>query len=109
MSNKILTQINSRSKWTAMEDIRLGIGSHTRNPNTTSLIVPKGTIMTWDGDSNDGYVWFYAQVNGVKHRGKIGCGRITTLVRENRIELYDNADDFFSVYSGEFLQQLINF
>jgi len=85
----------------------IGIGSHSRNPNATSLPIPKGTILTWDDDAPNGNVWFYATIDGVKHRGKIECGRITNLIKDNEIELVDNGDNHI-VYEKTFLELLLN-
>ena len=85
----------------------IGIGSHSRNPNTTSLPIPNGAILTWDGDAPNGNVWFYATIDGVKHRGKIECGRITNLIKDNEIELVDNGDNHI-VYEKTFLERLLN-
>jgi hypothetical protein len=95
------------SKWRANKDMSIGIGSHSRNPNTTSLPIPNGAILTWDGDAPNGNVWFYATIDGVKHRGKIECGRITNLIKDNEIELVDNGDNHI-VYEKTFLERLLN-
>ena len=95
------------SKWKATQDMSIGIGSHSMNPNTKSLLVPKGTILTWEDDSPSGNVWFHVTIDGVKHRGKIECGRITNLIKRNAIELFDNGNNF-KIYSGEYLQKLLS-
>ena len=103
----MVKEIRMFSKWRATKDMSIGIGSHSMNPNTTNLPIPKGTILTWDDDAPNGNVWFYATIDGVKHRGKIECGRITNLIKDNDIELVDNGTGFIS-YNGEFLQHLLN-
>ena len=102
----MITEIRMFSKWRATKDMSIGIGSHTRNPNSTSLPIPKGTILIWDEDSASGNVWFYVTIDGVSHRGKIECGQITNLIKDGRIELFDNGNRFV-VYSGEYLQKLL--
>lgn len=103
----MIKEIRMFSKWRAVEDMSIGIGSHSMNPNTTNLPIPKGTILTWDDDAPNGNVWFYATIDGVKHRGKIECGRITNLIKDNRIELVDNGDSHV-VYGQTFLELLLN-
>lgn len=102
----MITEIRMLSKWRATRDMSIGIGSHSRNPNTTSLPIPKGTILTWDDDAPNGNVWFYATIDGEKYRGKIECGRITNLIKDGRIELFDNGNHF-AIYDGEYLQKLL--
>lgn len=103
----MIKEIRKFSKWRAVKDMSIGIGSHSRNPNTTSLPIPKGTILTWDDDAPNGNVWFYATIDGEKHRGKIECGRITNLIKDNEIELVDNGDNHI-VYGEAFVKQLLN-
>ena len=103
---KTITEIRYGSKWIAVEDMSIGIGSNSRNPNTTSLRIPKGTILTWDDDSPSGNVWFYATIDDIKYRGKIESGRITNIINRNRIELHDNGKGIIA-YDGEFLKKLL--
>jgi hypothetical protein len=105
--NDMITEIKMHSKWMAIDDFSIGIGSHSMNPNTTSLPVPRGTILTWDEDSRNGNVWFYVDIDGVKHRGKVECGSITKLINQKKISLHDNGRGF-AIYSGDYLQKLLN-
>lgn len=103
----MINEIRKMSKWVANTDMSIGIGSHSRNPNTTSLPIPAGTILTWEDDAPNGNVWFHVELDGEKYRGKIECGAITNLIRRGKISLYDNGNGF-RVYSGEYLQKLLN-
>jgi len=102
-----MNEIRINSTWVALKDFSIGIGSHSRNPNTTSLWIPKGTLLKWDDDSPSGNVWFRVEIEGVKHRGKIESGRITNVIKDGKIELKNNGKDFV-IYSGEFLKKLLN-
>jgi hypothetical protein len=90
----MLTEIRKNSKWEALKDFNIGIGSHSQNPNTTNLLIKKGTFLIWDEDSPNGNVWFYVVVDGIKHRGRIECGCILNAVKDNRIQLIDNGQGF---------------
>lgn len=102
----MITEIRMRSEWVVTADMSIGIGSHSRNPNTTSLPIPMGTILTWDTDAPNGNVWFYATIDGEKYRGKIECGRITNLINSGKIELHDNGNGI-RIYSGDYLKELL--
>jgi hypothetical protein len=99
--------IKFRSQWMASKDMSIGIGSHSTNPNTTSLQIPQGTILTWDDDAPNGNVWFYVTIYGKKYRGKVECGRITNLIKRGTIELF-NEGNGPSVYSGDYLKRLLS-
>lgn len=103
----MITEIRYNSKWVAMKDFSIGIGSNSRNPNTTSLQIPSGTTLTWDEDSRNGNVWFNVEINGEKHRGKIECGSITNAIKSGKISLADNGNGFVA-YDGEYLQKLLS-
>jgi hypothetical protein len=90
----MLTEIRKNSKWEALKDFNIGIGSDCRNPNTNRLPIKRGTILVWDEDSPSGNVWFYVEIEGVKHRGKIECGCILNAVKDNIIQLIDNGQGF---------------
>ncbi len=101
-----MNEIRINSTWVALKDFSIGIGSHSRNPNTTSLMIPKGTLLKWDSDSASGNVWFRVEIEGVKHRGKIESGCITNVIRHGKIELKDNGKDFV-IYDGDYLKKLL--
>lgn len=103
----MINEIRYNSKWVAMKDFSIGIGSHSMNPNTTSLQIPAGTTLTWDEDSPNGNVWFRVEIDGQKHRGKIECGRITNAIKNGRISLADNGNGFVA-YDGEYLKKLLS-
>lgn len=103
----MITEIRHNSKWVALEDFRIGVGSHCWNPNTTALTITKGTILNWEDDSPNGNVWFNVEVNGENYRGKVECGRITNAINSGRISLLDNGDGMVA-YSGDFLQRLLS-
>jgi hypothetical protein len=103
----MITEIRMFSKWRATKDMSIGIGSHSMNPNTNSLHVPKGTILIWDEDSRSGNVWFYVTIDDIRHRGKIECGSIVNLIKKGDIELFNNENRTI-IYSGEYLQKLLN-
>lgn len=103
----MITEIRYNSNWTAMEDFSIGIGSHSRNPNTTSLQIPSGTTLRWEEDAPNGNVWFNVEIDGEKYRGKIECGRITNLINRGRISLADNGNGFIA-YQGEYLKKLLS-
>ena len=103
----MITEIRYNSKWVAMEDFSIGIGSNSRNPNTTSLQIPAGTTLRWEDDAPNGNVWFNVEIDGEKYRGKVECGRITNLINRGRISLADNGNGFVA-YSGEYLQKLLS-
>ena len=90
-----------------MEDFSIGIGSDSRNPNTTSLPIPLGTTLRWEEDAPNGNVWFNVEINGEKYRGKIECGRITNLIKRGRISLSDNGNGFIA-HEGEYLKKLLS-
>jgi hypothetical protein len=101
-----MKEIKLHSKWTAMADIDITIGSHSQNPNGTSVTIPIGTTLTWDGDSPNGNVWFVFYLDDVQHRGKIECGTITNLIKRGAISILDNGDSFI-VYNGPYLKKLL--
>jgi hypothetical protein len=101
-----INEIRYYSKWKALKDFTIGIDSNSRNPNTKSLLIPKGTILTWEEDSPSGNVWFLVEINGIKYRGKIQSGRITNVINSGKIELLNNGYGI-RAYSGEFLQKLL--
>ena len=104
----MITEIRYNSKWVAMEDFSIGIGSHSRNPNTTSLQIPAGTTLRWEDDAPNGNVWFNVEIDGEKHRGKIESGAITNVIKSGRISPYGNNERGFIAYDGEYLQKLLN-
>lgn len=99
-----ITEIRSGSKWKAEIDTSFGIGSHSRNPNSTDLKIPKGTILTWDGDAPNGNVWFKATIDGEEYRGKMESGSIINEINRGEISLFDNGNGA-RVYHGEYLQK----
>ena len=106
-----LTEIRQGSKWVATMEFNIGIGSHSRNPNTKPLKIPTGTILQWDGDSRDGNVWFNVEIDGEKYRGLTQSGNIVEVIKSGRISLYDsnaNGLNGFVIYGGEYLQKLLN-
>ena len=103
--NHDFNYIGHGSKWMAMEDMSITIGSHTRNPNGTSLRIPFGTILTWEDDAPNGNVWFNTIIDGEKFRGKVESGRITNLVRRGRIAMVQNGTTI--IYRNPYLQQLL--
>lgn len=102
-----MKEIRLNSKWIALKDFSIGIGSTCRNPNTTRLFIAKGTTLVWEDDSPSGNVWFNVEIDGFKYRGKIESGCITNVIKDGKIELLDNGNDFV-IYDGEFLQKLLN-
>ena len=100
----MITEIRMNSKWEALRDFSIGIGSHAWNPNTTSLLIIKGTILKWDDDAPNGNVWFYVEIDGVKHRGKTESGSILNLVKSGFIQLIDNGQSY-RVYSKEYVER----
>ena len=107
MENKI-TEIRYGSKWVAMMEFSIGIGSNSMNPNTKSLKIPLGTILQWEDDSRNGNVWFNVEIDGEKYRGKIESGAITNVIKSGRISLYGNNEKGIIAYGGEYLQKLLN-
>jgi hypothetical protein len=103
----MLTEIRKNSKWEALKDFNIGIGSHSQNPNTTRLLIKKGTFLVWDEDSLNGNVWFYVVVDGIKHRGKIECGCILNAVKDNRIQLIDNGQGF-AIYGPSSIKRYLH-
>jgi hypothetical protein len=103
----MITEIRYNSKWVAMDDFSIGIGSNSMNPNTTSLSISSGTILRWEEDSRNGNVWFNVEIDGQKYRGKIECGSITNLINRGRISLADNGNGIIA-YKGEYLQKLLS-
>jgi hypothetical protein len=101
-----MNEIRINSTWVALKDFSIGIGSHSRNPNTTSLRIPKGTLLKWDDDSPSGNVWFRVEIEGVKHRGRVQSGRITNVIKDGKIGLKDNGKDFV-IYDGDYLKKLL--
>lgn len=103
----MITEIRYNSKWTAMDDFSIGIGSDSRNPNTTSLKIPEGTTLRWEEDAPNGNVWFNVEIDGKKYRGKVESGRITNLINRGRISLADNGNGIVA-YQGEYLKKLLS-
>ena len=103
----MINEIRMMSKWVANSDMSIGIGSHTRNPNTTSLQIPEGTTLRWEEDAPNGNVWFNVEIDGKKYRGKVESGRITNLIKRGRISLSDNGNGFI-IYEGEYLKKLLS-
>jgi hypothetical protein len=106
----MITEIRYRSKWVALKDFSIGIGSHSMNPNTTSLHISKGDVLTWEDDAPNGNVWFNVEGEGygnMKHRGKVESGRITNVIIDGWISLLDNGNGNIA-YQGEYLQKLLN-
>lgn len=102
----MIKEIRTNSKWEALQDFTIGIGSHTRNPNTTSLHIPKGDVLTWEDDSLDGNVWFNVEIEGKKYRGKKESGCILNLVKRDLIQLIDNGNDFV-IYSENYVKRYL--
>lgn len=103
----MLTEIRYSSKWIAIRHFTIGIGSNTRNPNSIDLPIPKGTILKWDGDSDNGNVWFIVTISETEeYRGKIESGIITNVINDGKIELVENGNGPISL-SGEYLQKLL--
>ena len=100
------TEIRMNSKWEALKDFSIGIGSHAWNPNTNSLIVEKGTILTWDDDAPNGNVWFYVEIDGIKHRGKTQSGSILNLVKSGFIKLFENGNSY-RIYSEAYVKRYL--
>lgn len=104
----MIKEIRTNSKWEALQDFTIGIGSHTRNPNTTSLHISKGDVLIWEDDSLDGNVWFNVELEGygMKHRGKIQSGCILNLVKRDLIQLVDNGNGFV-IYSENYVKRYL--
>lgn len=98
-----VTEIRYNSRWKTTKDISFAINSHSRNIIGNNIVIPKGTEIKWDDDSNDGASFYYVMLNGVKERIKIWCS-ITSLVADGRIELIDNGNGTVA-YKGEYLQK----
>ena len=103
----MITEIRMNSKWEALEDFSIGIGSHSQNPNSTNLLIKRGTILVWDEDSPSGNVWFYVEIDGVKHRGKKESGCILNLVSRDLIQLVDNGRGFV-IYPQEYVKRYLS-
>jgi hypothetical protein len=103
----MITEIRINSIWEALEDFNLGIGSHSQNPNSKSLLIKRGTILVWDEDSPSGNVWFNVEIDGVKHRGKKESGCILNLVSRDLIQLVDNGRGFV-IYPQEYVKRYLN-
>jgi hypothetical protein len=103
---KNLTEIRMGSKWKTLQPFSIGIGSHSQNPNTTSLNIPIGTIIQWEDDSRNGNVWFNVILNDIKYRGKVESGAITNVIKRGLIELHESGKGFV-IYNGEYLQKLL--
>jgi hypothetical protein len=103
--NHDFTYIGFGSKWMAMVDMSITIGSHTRNPNGTSLHIPFGTILKWEDDAPNGNVWFNTTIDGENYRGKIESGKITNLIRRGSIAMVQNGSTL--IYGNPYLQKLL--
>ena len=101
------TEIRRNSLWEALQDFTIGIGSDTRNPNSTSILVKKGTILKWDEDSPSGNVWFYFEIGGVQYRGKKESGCILNLVKRDLIQLIENGNSSV-VYGQEYVKRYLD-
>jgi hypothetical protein len=101
------TEIRMNSKWEALRDFSIGIGSHSQNPNSTNLIIKRGSILVWDDDAPNGNVWFYVEIDGVKHRGKIESGSILNLINRDLIQLVDNGRGFV-IYTEAYVKRYLN-
>jgi hypothetical protein len=101
-----MTDVKTNSKWIAEKEFSIGIGSHSQNPNTTSLRIPKGTALIWDGDSPNGNVWFKLNLGGVDYRGKIESGSILNVLKADKISLLDNGNGF-TVYSEKYVKNYL--
>lgn len=100
--------IRTRSTWEVTGDLKLTIGSHSRNPNGTNHIKLKlGERIVWDDDAPNGNVWFYFNYNGKKERGKIESGTIINLIKENRIKLIESGNSFV-IYNNEYFSKIIS-
>lgn len=101
------TEIRMHSLWEALQDFTIGIGSNSLNPNSTSLLIKKGTLLKWDEDSPNGNVWFYVEVGGVQYRGKKESGCILNLVKRDLIQLIDNGNSSV-VYGQEYIKRYLD-
>lgn len=70
-----------------LDNFSIGIGSHSRNPNASSLLIPKGTHVHWESDSNNGNVWFKTRLNGVSYRGCVESGSIEGVLKRGFLKL----------------------
>jgi flagellar hook assembly protein FlgD len=104
----MITEIRYGSKWVAIMEFSICIGSNSMNPNTKSLKIPLGTILQWEEDSKNGNVWFNVEIDGEKYRGKIESGAITNVIKSGRISPYGNNEKGIIAYDGEYLQKLLN-
>lgn len=100
------TEIRMHSLWEALQDFTIGIGSNSINPNSTSLLIKKGTLLKWDEDSPSGNVWFYVEVGGVQYRGKTESGCILNLIKRDLIQLIDNGR-LFVIYPQEYVKKYL--
>lgn len=66
----------------------LTIGSHTQNLNGTQLVLPKGTILTFESEANNGNVWFTFKHPQTKEqiRGKSESGSVLNMLQGGLIK-----------------------
>jgi hypothetical protein len=101
-------EIKYGSTWEVTGNLRLTIGSDTRNPNGTSRITLNiGEKIVWDDDAPNGNVWFYFNYNGKKERGKVESGSIINLISSNKIKLIDNGNGFIA-YNSDYVKRRLN-
>ena len=101
------TEIRTNSIWEALEDFKIYVGSDSRNPNSTSVLVKKGTLLKWDEDSPSGNVWFYFEIGGVQYRGKKESGCILNLINRDLIGLVDNGIGFV-IYPEQYVKRYLS-
>lgn len=100
------TEIRRNSIWEALEDFKIYVGSDSRNPNSTSVLLRKGTLLKWEEDSPSGNVWFYFEIGGVQYRGKKESGCILNLINRDLIQLVDNGNSSV-VYGQEYVKRYL--
>jgi hypothetical protein len=100
-------EIRTNSKWEALEDFKIYVGSDTRNHNYTSVLIKKGTFLFWEDDALNGNVWFNVEIEGIKYRGKKESGCILNLVKRDLIKLIDNGQSFV-IYSQNYVNKYLN-
>lgn len=99
-----MDSIRYYSKWTALKEFTIGVGSDCRNPNPRPLTIPKGTVLTWEDDAPNGNVWFLVELNGVKWRGVKQSGSILNIINDGLIEMKENGNGI-KAYGEESLKR----
>jgi len=61
----------------------LGVGSHSQNPNSRELVLPKGHMLEFDEVAPNGNVWFYFMhpITGKRERGKSQSGSLNNMLK----------------------------